>query len=227
MRRILPPLMLAGLAALCFGEPALARDLPPEVRRMAERAFLEGRLRDLDTILAGAESPADRFPLLLRDVWWRRARVPPSFETRGPGSIAPRLAWLAGKEPRGPYPASGSGGDAYPILTALVRDRQWREVRGHRGLPQQGPLEALAESLRTEGEDRAAYFAGDWTRRLMSLTYRGPPPHPDEVRMRDRAERLRLRSGRWALIALCAFLVLALGLRWAVLRKARATGAGP
>jgi hypothetical protein len=208
MRCALLALALVAVVASA-ASPAHARELPPEVRRMAERAFLEGRLDDLDVILAGAVEPVDVFPLLLRDHVWRRRSPADVLEMDGYHLGSRRLAWLLADEPEGPYPQAESGGDPYPILTALVLDRHRRETQGHTGLPQDGPLEALAQTLDPASEGRARWFAGDWTRRLMSLTYREPPPHPDRVQRERDAEDLRVRNGRWALIAVGAFLLLA------------------
>lgn len=182
------------------------------VRRMAERAFLEGRLGDLDEILAGATSQADRLPVLLRDHWWRPrpGRKPAALQPEtGLDDLArARLAWLRAPAPKPPYPTAGGGGDPYPVITALVQDRLRRETRGHEGLPEDGPLEALAGRLDPEERRREIYFLAERTHQQMEDAYGGPAPYPGQAEDVAQAAELRSRNGTLAALSLLVFLLL-------------------
>ncbi len=167
---------------------AAAKELPAEVRAMAERAFLEGRYEDLDTILVAAKEPADRLPLVLYRTWWRL-----------PDGDALSLP----TQP--PYPKTGSGGARWSLIDALRSDRMLRETTGGATLPGASPLMAYRESLDAEKDSETIWFLED-VFRLMEETYGGP----ESISSKDRRrfERQRNTTQIIALGALGAFIVL-------------------
>ncbi len=203
--------VVAMLALLACASAVHAKELPESIRRMADRAFLEGRLDDLDDILTAAEEPIDRLPLLVRDTWWRmagRAGVRRAASNAGDALIMKRLEWLKLPEASAwPVPRDGEA-DPYPILTALIQDRVRREWKGHEGLPQDGPLKALAGRLDKRREKRTIWFLDRSSSHMMSVAYRGVSPHPDQVTADREAEDLRARNGLLAALALLGFLLV-------------------
>ncbi len=185
MRRLLIIALLVSAWTL-HAPTAHADGLPKETRAMAERAFITGRLDGLETTLASATAERDRYPLLLRDGWWRS-------ET-GAVDVEP------------PYPESGGGAaSAWPLLRALAADRALRESVGPHGLPEASPLYVYASSLDEQAFREELYYLDD-VFRLMRETYGEPvPPLASERRS---FERLRNTAMVVALGSLGAFVVL-------------------
>lgn len=162
-------LLLLAATAVAEAPRALAEEgLDASTRRRAELAFFEGRLWDLDGLLAatGGQTDPDHLPILVRDRWWRghregargsiepaRGDADPAFEL-----FLARLRWLAGGG-EGPWPVSAAVEDPYPLLTALIQDRIRRERIGSAGLPADGPLEAwwLANEPSVDGPVREVF----------------------------------------------------------------------
>jgi len=183
--RALATVVSVALAVLVMGREAQAKDLPPEVRAMAGRAFLEGRYEDLDAILSAATSDADRFPLVLYRTWWRLED--------GVSSASP------------PPTAAPGGGAAWALIDALRLDRNIRETLGGRSLPEASPLMTLRRGLDEKKDAEAIWFLED-VFRLMSETY--GEPEPLTAKELDHYQRLRNTARITALASLGAFLVL-------------------
>ena len=202
--------LLVLLSLLLLATTSEARDLPAETRRMAERAFQEGRLDDLDVRLAGRdrENPVDAWPLWLRDHYWRRG-IDPSDPTK---LVVGDREIDVGNPPVLPPSLYGGGEDPYPILAALVADRHRRETRGADGLPEDGPLAALAATFDPEKQEAEYYYSGprmDW---LMREVYH-PWPETELSQTIERSNRrLVARNKTMALWGLVVFLVAALGI---------------
>ena len=150
---------------------------------MAERAFLEGRYADLETTLAGARTERDRYPLRLYITWWRQAD----------GAAAPASP---------PTEEAGGGGARWPLLHALLSDRDARETSGAEGLPARSPLMAYRERLGDDPDSEVLWYLDD-VARLMEETYGPVQPLP-------KTELRRYRSLKWtasqvAMAALGAF----------------------
>jgi len=216
VRCLLPVLLVLLGLALC-ASAAPAAEFAPEARHRAENAFLQGRLRDLDRILKGAASPLDRFPLWLRDTYWRSGPRKTPLQEGDRALFQASLAWI--REPEGPHPLGHGGGDPYPILTALVRDRLRREHRGGLGLPEESPLVVLALRLDPQTEKDETFFLGERSRALMGPVYKGVVPDAADRKLEAESRRLRGRNERWALISLGLFLLLALVLAREVTRR--------
>lgn len=205
--------LLAFLAfqGLLTPAPVAAEDLPEATRRMAALALAEGRWEDLGPILGGAHTAAQRWPLLVARGWWRLGDAAPPAAPEPDDALdaltARRLAWLAagGREP---YPIPGPNErEPWPVLAALVADRQEREGPARaRGSPAD-PLSDLAARMDPEAEARTRWFLGENHRWQMSVSYRSLPPTPEEVAARERAEELAARNGWLALAALAGLLL--------------------
>ena len=186
MMRVLTTIAAFALALVCTSPRAGAKELPPEIRAMAARAFLEGRYEDVETTLVGATSEADRFPLELYRTWWRLAD---------------------GAKPAFPPPTTlpGGGGAAWDLIDALRMGRSMREMLGGASLPGQSPLMGYRKGLDEEKDAEAIWFLED-VFRLMAETYGEPEPLPaKELR---HYQRLRDTAKITALASLGAFLVL-------------------
>lgn len=241
--RLLCQAALAGLLLCTAAQPLRAEgDVPPTVRDEVELLWLEGHVEAIDELLADYQDGgfAGRWPLLLRDRYWRAGSL--SSDDAGDAGLsgdglsvgertrhAAALAWLRAVAPTapsstatpGPVPAWDGGGDApYPILRALVEDRERRELHGYAGLPAGSPLLLLAERLMAAGETARAEALTYYTRPAMERVYTGEyefdPSYAEADRQAEaRAIALEERNGAWALWSLLAFILvpLALGLR--------------
>lgn len=180
---VIAVLLVAGvLAHPC----AHAKELPREVRAMAERAFLEGRFDDLETILVAAKYERDRYPLELHTTWWRV-----------PDGAVPT--------PDAPLEQPGSGGPFWPLLRALAADRDFRESRGARDLPERSALLAYRQGLDEEKDSETIWFLED-VFRLMRETY--GEPEPLSAKERRHYTRIENTAKIAALASLGAFIVL-------------------
>jgi hypothetical protein len=144
-------------------------------RSAVERAFLAGRLADLDSILSGARDPLEVYPLLLRDIAWRRMpgsiHLGTTIDARS--HLGALYAWLASGGDA-PIPLAEGGRDPYPVLTALVQDRRQRESLGLEGLPRASPL----SSLRSDDPEIERL---NWeSLGVMAAAYGKAPPPPEE-----------------------------------------------
>lgn len=199
------PLVLGVAAAMAsaflHAVPAGADGpLPEGARRRAEDAFALGVLEEVETSLRGGTSDVDLEPLRVRDAWWRPAAgatppVPKDIDALS----GRRLVWLrtGGK---GPYPVAGAGEtEPYPLLTALVLDRQRRETRGAARLLAETPLRALVAH-----SEPARYFVET----LLPSALAGKPEAPDDGERSRRAETqaLAVRNRSLAGAALGALL---------------------
>ena len=210
MMRLAAVLLGAGLWVLT-GPAAVAEELPEVTRNMAELAFLEGRLDDLDEILAGADDPAMYIPLAARDFVFRRSSrdeiVRVGWFHDGflqDDAVGDHYRWMLNAPPRGPYPLRQN--DPWPIVSALLRDYETRIAEGSRDLPQQSALAQVGPRTR-----RIDWFR-DHERNLMSVTYRGPPPHPELVQKRAEAEELVRRNTLLAAAAMVLLLLVPLAI---------------
>lgn len=136
MRRCAP--VLAACLLLIASAPCRADERDDEgaaaaraQRRAAiERLAAEGRWDEMDSVPPTAHDDVEDWALQLRDRWWRpleASRQPalPAGDAAG-DVMARRRAWLAagGQGPH-PMPAAGEP-DPWPVLAALVLDRQRR-----------------------------------------------------------------------------------------------------
>jgi hypothetical protein len=148
-----------------------------DARRVAEEAFVVGRLQDLDAILGSGTTATDAEPFFVRDGIWRPTRIertPPPDD----GSLSSRrIRWIVEafvprKAGLDAYPLpNGDEADPYPRITALVRDRARRESVGLAGLPEASPLAAVPDEMIRWLGQRFAHAA-----------------FPDSVRPSDTAE---------------------------------------
>jgi len=112
------------------GEDAALVAARARQRAAIERLAAEGRWEEIDSVLPTSPGDVEAFALELRDRWWRPTEthgrgVPPTGDAVG-DVMARRWAWLAaGGEAPHPMPAAGED-DPWPILAALVADRQRR-----------------------------------------------------------------------------------------------------
>jgi hypothetical protein len=139
VRRAAPITLL--LVAATLGRPLAARadDPTPEAIAAVERAFLEGRITDAAALISRDEFPVpagapDAERLTERMFGWRDGRgdawrdnLPLASGVLGFGT------------PRGPPLAR------YPLVIALLSERDIREAEGMRGLPERSPLTAFAD----------------------------------------------------------------------------------
>jgi len=211
-------LVLACVGGLVLGAPSAGagpEPLPDAVHRRAEDAFVVGRLDDLDAILGTGTAAVDLEPLAVRDLFWRptdpRPTLPVAADDRG--LSARRVTWLGrlalqrtgGAEVRSPYPGpEANETDAYPRLTALVRDRLRRESVGARGLPRESPLSGISDP------DIEAFQT--WYARR---AYEGPldTDLPEEDRRAEAAQRAQVAEigARNVRLGVGALLVLVVG----------------
>jgi hypothetical protein len=187
-------------------------------RRRAEDAFALGMLEAVEASLRGGSSDVDLEPLRVRDVWWRpaggaSAPVPKDLESLA----GRRLVWLrAGGQ--GPYPTPTAGeSDPYPLLTALVLDRQRRETRGAARLLEETPLAPLAAR-----SDPARYFLET----TLTGALRGLTEAADETQKARRAETRALAARNQALAAAALGALLAAGALSFLWARPRARGSG-
>ncbi len=205
----------------------------------AEYAWLFGRPDLLETLLPFRPSdlapavaspqpsiaPADVWPYLLRDLWWRPADEATQWarkqvlawalqgvEDQGPPALEAPYRWLRDGGD-GPYPAPPMDEDPWPVLSTLVLDRQKRQATGAAGYPDASPI------LQRPPPDAWAPWWHDWLEGFGASTlkraYQGddrrtwPPEEraPEEALDRE-ARRDRTRN---ALLAAGAVLVLLLG----------------
>ena len=129
--------------------PARARVLSLQQRLAAQEAWLKGRPDEIEEHLGSAADTTTAMHLLpfaLRDLWWRprpgsdlRERSHRALR-RLEGTLADQLRWiLAGGG--APYPTFAlAADDPWPVLTALVLERQMREMTGARWLPDESPV---------------------------------------------------------------------------------------
>jgi hypothetical protein len=201
-------LVLAGLLAVLLGGrvPASAREpLPAASRERAERAFLDGRLDDLDAILGASADPVDVEALALRDLYWRpREGVEERYRpaASGPSLSARRIAWCLAPPPPGgarpPYPVPAVGeGDPWRRLAALVADREDREARGARALAGAGPLPALHDP-------EVDWFVDNYARTALV----GAPRSPEDEERAASARSLARRNRTVGLAAVAGYLAL-------------------
>lgn len=211
--------------------PLCAEDeVPRAVRDEVELLWLEGRVEAIDEVLSdhGERTFMGRWPILLRDHYWRAGEAGP-VETDMSG-LAPdeaaRLRWLRevgegappGTQPPRPFPARiGGGEDPYPVLRALVQDRERRERQGFAGLPEESPLIRLADELAAAGQTARAealrYYSEHSMRRVYTGSYENDPAYDElDRRMEAGALALEERNGAWALGSLLGFILIPLGL---------------
>ena len=228
MRSVGAPLLcVIALLATMGASAAWAEDKEADARRAAEQAFLEGRCEDVEAVLEERlETPAARhrtgwWPISVRRCWWRSGG-----SVSGPLSAQPqdeasrqRSRWLVADHTQGPhrpFPDLDDGGeDPYPVLTALVRDRQRRETHGHAGLPEESPLVLLAPLYDSKTHEALHYYLGENTRYWMNLAYKGYAEDEYSRRMERTAAALEARNGAWALWSLLLFVLLpVLGSLW-------------
>jgi hypothetical protein len=195
-------LLASVLAVLLAAAPRVRADeLPAATRHAVERAWFEGRLGDLDTILAHSDPAAAQLPLRLRDAWWRGPLARGAAHGGSHGDLRlRRLGWIAAGGP-GPWPmpATASEREPWPLLSALVRDRVRRDRHGAAGLPEHGPLEAYwgGESFEDENDN------GHWDEGETFVDENGngvyDKGHEDGM---DRAERYQFRFA-WDMAVRC------------------------
>ena len=96
-------------------------------RTGVERSWAHGQLDALDTASPVGAEPPIAFVRWLRDGWWRRGRISglDAVKPTGDALLDARLAWLRAGG-RSAYPVDDH--DPWPVLTALVQDRQQRET---------------------------------------------------------------------------------------------------
>lgn len=207
-RRFAGLLLAAGLTALGAVPAGADGPLPEGARRRAEDAFALGILEGVDASLRGATTDVDLEPLRVRDVWWRPAGGASAPVPKDLDSLAGRrLVWLR-TGGQGPYPTPAAGeNDPYPLLTALVLDRQRRETRGATRLLEETPLAPPA----AQSEAARTFVQG-----VLPSALRGLTESPDEAE-RVRRTEIRALSGRnqslaaaglGALLAVAALLFL-------------------
>lgn len=215
--------VLVVLAAMSWPAPAGAADEDPAAawRRWVEKEFLLGRIDQpfVDDALWAARDPIALWPLALRDLWWRPTPDPElrhvyeAAAARAPRALEPPYRWLLGGGD-GAFPGPDPDLDPWPVLTALVRDRQQRESRGRRGLPTESPLATLPPRG-TEGQEQAWW---DWWRASFLADVMHVAFAAEGIRAYtpdDEAERTRLdaaaRSRRSIHLGLAGALVVVLG----------------
>jgi hypothetical protein len=206
------PLALACLALLLLvTRPATRRvDAGPEDeawlvwRQGVERLFLEGRLEEVDRAMPEAPTALQAWPRLLRDRWWRRGATAAEGPAAPAGDplLARRLAWLAdgGVAPH-PLP-QGEEVDPWPVLTALVLDRQRRLGR------QEDPQRVKAPELNAlRVEDT---YTGTILRQGLEKldAYDGELAAASEEAW-ARSDAAAARTRRWAWILLAGLLAVA------------------
>jgi len=227
-------LCLIALLATMGASAAGAEDKAADARRAAEQTFLEGRCEDVEAVLEERlDTPAARhrtgwWPISLRGRWWRgggSVSGPLSAQPLDEASMQWRR-WLVADHTQGPHRAfpdfAGGGEDPYPVLTALIRDRQRRETRGHAGLPEESPLVLLAPLYDPKKDEALHYYLGENTRYWMNLAYKGYAEDEYSRRMERKAAELEDRNGAWALWSLLLFVLLpVLGSLWLGRRNAQ------
>jgi hypothetical protein len=188
-RRPAACVVAAGLALLALAGSASAGPVSDAARERAQNAFIVGRVQDLDAILGAGTTPADAEPLYLRDVVWRPMATTPRPPPDDGSLSSRRIRWMVeefatGRAPLSAYPLPKAGeADPYPRLTGLVLERAWRESRGARGLPDDGPLPPLHDEML------------DWLDTTYAKPlYQGDVTHllPPEAQAEERAARGRL-----------------------------------
>lgn len=122
-------------AGVCFAAaPAGADDLTPAARRAIEEAFFDARYADVLTRVSGrGTDPAglDRFPLdVLERAWRLRATGDPSAASLLPALKTPPEA-----------------ADRWPLVTALLAEREHRETVGVARLSEASPLVQQAQEF--------------------------------------------------------------------------------
>jgi hypothetical protein len=208
-------------------EPVPPESRPTLAERLAaQQEWLEGRPdrleQHLGTVADGVEARA-LLPFALRDLWWRptgdealgaRCRDV-AADTEDP-VLADQLRWvLAGGGD--PYPTYGvAAWDPWPVLTALVLERQQREAVGARWLPDESPvLRRRVLDAPVAWQDWYARWCAWFYDEVMRTAYEGEDPErvPEAYREADRAQaRLAEDVGdRNAWLALLAGLLIAGG----------------
>ena len=176
--------------------------VPPEARpTLAERLaaqqeWLEGRPDRLEQHLGAVADAVDGralLPFALRDLWWRPiadaalgARCRDVAAGTGDPVLADQLRWvLAGGGD--PYPTYGvAAWDPWPVLTALVLERQQREAAGARWLPDESPvLRRRVLDAPVAWQDWYARWCAWFYDEVMRTAYEGEDP-----------ERVPRRTGR-------------------------------
>jgi hypothetical protein len=209
VRRILPVLLALLPLVVQAAAEARADGLSEKDRREVERRFAEGRYDLVDVELSGVDDEGDLFAGRLLHGWWRKPVESVSTGVGvefGPWSA--RLAWTLVPTPDPPPGLPEGTAERWPVLLALVLDRQRRESLGITGLPMESPLEAVAKTLDEKAEEKLLWLLTDRQRWLLSVCYRLMPPDEHEVRAREESEGLARRNGWFALLALAAFLLL-------------------
>ena len=216
---------LLALATLASGPATAEDDAGAPWRAWVQKEFLQGRLDQpfVDAALWEAEDPVALWPLALRDLWWRPAPDPDrrrhyeGAARSAPEVLQPPYQWLldGGAEA---FPAPPAASDPWPVLTALILDRQRRERRGRAGLPDESPLALMAFPGTSEDaawwDEWRTYFLDD----VMAVAYRDPEiraytsDQPDERELLD--EQARGRRTLNIVLAGLLSCVLVLGSLW-------------
>lgn len=213
---------------LCCALPDRSAPAGPasdEARARAERAFLDGRYDDMDPAVGAGTTLADVEPLALRDLWWRpkSGYRPPPIDPADVSLPARRLRWLLDPaiQTATPYPRPVPGEtDAYPLMTALVEERQRRETLGAHGLPQSHPL--------WDDPDAGRRLLWRW---YLGRSYRGPQLDDFDasdqeaiIAQHERADAAVRRNRTLAVASVLGLLAVAFWTSW---RLGRRVAQGP
>jgi hypothetical protein len=200
-----------ALVAALLGLPAVANagEVTPETRAAVERAFLDGRIADAATLLApvvaenGLPPPDPHAPTWTdRMLGWRAGR--------GLGGHGWADRWSNRAHPLKAALIDETAAQ-FPVVRALLAEREQRETQGIRGLPEAGPLAALPDP------DGVIHWALERQRYLYRRVRDEDSPDPEvSVPARERTERARgliavAERGAWASLAVLVLLTVMAG----------------
>ena len=228
MRRALVLALLAALVGAAAPASADDRDDAAAAERARRRAAIErlaaeGRWDEMDSVPPTAPDDVEDWALQLRDRWWRPVDAGhrtdlPAGDAAG-DVMARRRHWLAagGQDPH-PMPAAGEP-DPWPVLAALVLDRQRRLAADFDG-PERLDAPELNEVLRnapadTEGGTLAAIRMG-----LEKIDY-AYDAELDAASQEARDEGNAASKDAWQLVALALGILAVVSVLLAFLPRSR------
>ena len=201
-----PPIALLLVATTWLPSVASAGEVTPETRAAVERAFLDGRIAEAATLLG---------PIVAEN------GLPPP-DPHAPTWTERMLGWRAGPGPGGNGWAERPFGRThvhrglkdvaieetvlhFPVVKALLAEREYRETLGVQGLPDAGPLASLPDpgGLLKWALDRQRYA-------YRPVKDEDSPDPEVALPARQRAQRARDlmdRAWLWALLSLGALVV--------------------